>query len=499
MCIRDSIPPHLNADQINKTRDLLIEEADHLWAKRPNSDLIFAGDFNHFNVVDFCKDLDLTDIVKKPTRANNILDHILVSRGLREAYQVSNVRYNAPIANADHLTVLVSPVEHLKCGDLRVKELQTGTTTLSHANSEHAETKWHKIYDFRQSHLDLLWFRANSIDWGMLLKDSSDVDQMWEIILNSLIQLLDECIPTRLVPITAHDKAWITPITKLLILDKWSAFRAQNWPKYNHLKMKVKVEVAKAKAIWANKLMRTTNGLWKLVRNQRKKQVCGFQTNSVDDLLNTLTNDITKHFSQPTGTSPFPAESDEAHDGDADYGNCLVEDWCPTISQFMVKRKLMRCSPKKACGIDGIPSKIYVELADVIDKPLAQLFNRSFKDKRFPSIWKKAVIVPIPKTNPPDVSKVRYISLLPLPSKLCESFVLDNLRQTFESAYGHEQHGFRRNASTTTALLKVHNSATCLYDDINVPSFGIISFDLSRAFDCVDYSLAIKHLSLIHI
>ena len=62
----------------------------------------------------------------------------------------------------------------------------------------------------------------------------------------------------------------MTPVTKKLINDRWAAFRAKDWNKYNYLKLKVKKEIEHAKKLWANKSMSTTNGLWKLVSKHSK-------------------------------------------------------------------------------------------------------------------------------------------------------------------------------------------------------------------------------------
>ena len=211
------IPPQLNADQLKKTRNLLFEEAELLWSKKPNFDLIIAGDFNGFKVCDFCNDLDLTDVVKHPTRASNVLDHILVSRGLCKAYVDSNVQYNPPIATADHLTLSIIPVHDFNGFQ---KRSHTSSTATTESSSNPTETRWHTVHDFRQSNLDFLWYRVNLIDWDSLLNSCSDVDEMWEAFHNSTKQLFQECIPSRLVPITSRDKAWMTPLTKMLIIDK---------------------------------------------------------------------------------------------------------------------------------------------------------------------------------------------------------------------------------------------------------------------------------------
>lgn len=51
--------------------------------------LIVLGDFNHFKAEWLSVDFNLTDMVTKPTRGTNILDHILISEGLKLNYNTS--------------------------------------------------------------------------------------------------------------------------------------------------------------------------------------------------------------------------------------------------------------------------------------------------------------------------------------------------------------------------------------------------------------------------
>ena len=139
-----------------------------------------------------------------------------------------------------------------------------------------------------------------------------------------------------------------------------------------------------------------------------------------------------------------------------------------------MRNLLLRYPKKKSAWIDEIPTIIYCELADLLAKPLALIFNQSCKQRAFPEAWKTGLIVPIPKTNPPDIKKLRYITLLPLPSKLLERIVFNNLKNLFYKAYGPEQHGFRQDASTTSALLQLINSALKLYDDSSNPGPAMI-------------------------
>lgn len=476
------IPPDLQAETLRNIREALAEEVENLWARRPQFEVIIAGDMNNFNVRDLCLDFNLSDIIQLPTRGHNILDHVLISHGLKHVYLQDNVEYNPPIGSADHLTLFVAPNHD---------GAPTSDERLSSSSNFHQSSgidpmastiRWHKVYDLRQSNIDFLHHKACSIDWDSL-KRLCDVNEMWKEFYRIMTTLLQQCVPCRLVPITDNDKEWMTPITKLLILDKWSAFRSCNWSLYTHLKMKVKLEVQKAKKIWAQKIMTSTNGLWKLVKTHQKNRRTNLSSlGSEDTLLKILSSDLQDHFTKHSPYSSF----------DADL--LVDDDWNLNISMHQVFNKLSKYPKKKAAGIDDIPTEVYVKLADVIAEPLASIFNQSCSERKFPVDWKKGLVVPIPKTCPPNIDKIRYVTLLPLPSKLLESLILDNLRLRFEEAYGQEQHGFRKNSSTTTALLSLIDSSTRLYDDSKVPGLAIVSFDLSRAFDCVNHALSLKKL-----
>ena len=97
----------------------------------------------------------------------------------------------------------------------------------------------------------------------------------------------------------------------MLIIDRWNAFRSGQWSLYNYLKAKVKSEIQKAKELWAERLMSTTNGLWTLVNKHtcRKKEeksdvsplIASF--GKEEALLDFLTEYLTAHFSTNNASS----------------------------------------------------------------------------------------------------------------------------------------------------------------------------------------------------
>ena len=98
------IPPNSTADALTLIEEDICGLVDAQLTRTPDRELIILGDFNKFDVKLLTTNLCLTDIVVKPTRGCNILDHILISQPLMDTYSPSNVSYNPPIGKSDHLT-----------------------------------------------------------------------------------------------------------------------------------------------------------------------------------------------------------------------------------------------------------------------------------------------------------------------------------------------------------------------------------------------------------
>ena len=102
--------------------------------------------------------------------------------------------------------------------------------------------------------------------------------------------------------------------------------------------------------------------------------------------------------------------------------------------------------------------------------------------------------MPIPKTNPPLINKLRTIFLLSEPAKIFEKLILTKMRSDIEPLLGSSQHAYRKGLSTSTALLQLFDKLTRLYDDLQCRGFVLLSLDFSRAFDLVDHSTLLEKM-----
>jgi len=148
-----------------------------------------------------------------------------------------------------------------------------------------------------------------------------------------------------------------------------------------------------------------------------------------------------------------------------------------------------------ALGFDGI-SIIMLKMCLLHIVPvLCHIFDYSLQHGVFPDIWKKALIIPVPKklnsTVPHDF---RPVSILCVLAKVFEKVVF---KQVTEYLDAHNvvtkcQSGFRKGHSTTTALIKVADEIREAIDKRELSL--LILFDFSKAFDKVHHELLLVKL-----
>ena len=324
-----------------------------------------------------------------------------------------------------------------------------------------------------------------------------DINTQWSMLLNKMKHIINYSIPQREVIFSSKDRIWMTPLTKALINEKWRAYRQRNWPVFNHLKQKARIEILKAKSLWAAKSKSSPYGLWKLAKHLSGKEAKNELHNLISQFKtpSELAEKIASVISEISSENPISTSCGSMDEEKAFYEHSCSGVWTCEISETEIRRLLEDLDARKAMGCDHIPNRIYSLLAPFIANPLKTIFETSISQKVFPSEWKKAVIVPIPKTNPPMITKLRTISLLPSPAKILEKLVLRSMRHKLEPLIGPNQHAFRSGASTTTALIQILDTATQIFDDVTFSGFGVINLDFSKVFDLVDHSTLLTKMT----
>ena len=151
---------------------------------------------------------------------------------------------------------------------------------------------------------------------------------------------------------------------------------------------------------------------------------------------------------------------------------------------------------KSSC-IDQISSQVIRDAFLAIPEKIVQLFNLSFELADIPDSWKIAKVTPLQKPgNKSDVSNLRPVSLLPIPSKLIEKIVHNRIYKHCKenNILDKKQGGFRPNHSTTKSTAFFIND---IYTAINNNEMLIATFiDAMKAFDTVNHNILLKKMKL---
>ena len=145
-----------------------------------------------------------------------------------------------------------------------------------------------------------------------------------------------------------------------------------------------------------------------------------------------------------------------------------------------------------ATGLDEISPKFVKIILPYIINFLTDLINRCLQEGIFPSCWKKAKVVAVPKKS----EGFRPISILSFLSKILEKIMASQIN-TFTSNFNlinETQSGFRKLHSCKSAILHVTHEISQMLDQNQVAI--LILIDFSKAFDTINHKtmlLKLKH------
>lgn len=136
-------------------------------------------------------------------------------------------------------------------------------------------------------------------------------------------------------------------------------------------------------------------------------------------------------------------------------------------------------------GCDNLCYAMFRKLPEEVLDKILELFNKIWNEGKLPKIWKKATILPFPKpgkdsSNPGNYRPIALTSHL---GKLMEKLVVGRLNYFLENKglLKSYQTGFRRNKSTTDALVKLCNEVekSLVMKEVMAAVF----LDIEKAYD----------------
>lgn len=169
--------------------DFLTTSCEHLMTVDPNCRIIIAGDVNQLKYKDLLVHASLSQMVKKPTRGENILDVFITNT----PHLWEKVRVFESAIRSDHNMVIAYP--------------------RTSAKAKRSSIQFRDVREHRKIHMAYL---LESHDWQEVFS-VTDCELKCDGLTNTLWTMFNECFPLISVRISSRDPPFISPLVKHLL------------------------------------------------------------------------------------------------------------------------------------------------------------------------------------------------------------------------------------------------------------------------------------------
>ncbi|KAK3087639.1 hypothetical protein FSP39_008683 [Pinctada imbricata] len=480
---------------------------DLFWTSFENS-LDAAFDMNP-NII-ILGDLNVDLLVETNHKLNHIINH----------YQLTNV-IKSPTRISDARQSLLDPILVTECSNSFAEVIPTDRNISDHEatvidiplSNINPKSFKRKIWNYENGDFVTLNNKINEFDWESLFASCENTDEACTKFTEIYLAFVNETIPSKIVTVKTTDKPWFNSRIKreIRIRDRLRR-KAKKSGNESHLRQykDKRNHVNNLKKSAKESFYQNVDGFVDHLSTQNSK---GFWK-----LINTLTKSIGKLESIPPLLNPENLELETDEQAKAELLNRYfasisnIDDLNADVPEIDMKTSnhlsnisisesdiidiLKTLKLGKANGIDEISHHMLKFTINSVVNPLKLLFNMSLSSHKFPSLWKKALVMPLYKKDDKHLpSNYRPISLLSTVGKVFErclfkylhNYMLDN------KLFYEFQSGFLPNHSTTYQLIELYHHI-CLNRERNEHTC-LVFCDISKAFDKVWHRGLIKKLS----
>ena len=158
------------------------------------------------------------------------------------------------------------------------------------------------------------------------------------------------------------------------------------------------------------------------------------------------------------------------------------------FSQREFAADLQHLKPGKRPRPDSICSELILHAGAALKSWLRDFLSSCLRRLKIPKIWRRALVVAIPKPTKPvgDLKNYRPISLLSAPYKTLERLIYARVEPSIDPLLPEEQTGFRRGKSTVDQVVLLTQNIEDSFEAKK--KAGAVFIDLTAACDTVALS-----------
>ena len=439
-------------------------------------------------LVDFYRSYNLSQLIDAPTRitesSKSLLDVILASH----ANQVQKAEViQSSISDHDLVYVLLC----LK----KPRPKPTFVTTRS----------------YKHYNADAFLHDISQVPWSVI-EAFSDVDDKLNAFNLLFNDIFDQHAPLKTFRVRGKPNPCVTDNIRALMRerDSWRRLAKRTndpmaWSAYKNFRREVKREIRFAEREFVTDQIqsnpRNSNNIWKAIRHCIPKNSTSSRTFSRDDKI--VADEFNNFFvsvDQNTVNKIKSLANEHCHDL---HEHRFTPRQHPIREQFSfsctdskeIKGIIASMPSNKASGIDNIPIRVIKDCIAPILPAITSIVNSSLGSSTFPSSWKIAEVVPIPKDGDHEqANNNRPISLLPVLSKICERVAHNqfNFYLTSKERLSKNQSGNKKWHSTETTVIKSTDAILSGFDKSELTAMVLL--DMSKAFDSISHEILLLKL-----
>lgn len=437
---------------------------DHFRSKYPFAGIVICGDFNDIKPSWIESSLSLKQVVKSPTRGSNLLD--MVFTNLEQYYNEPEI--TASIGLSDHLTVTWRPTH-----SSRRKVIKQTVT----------------YRPIRDEQIPAFKGKLTLQNWTPIYRLPSAED-MTNAFCDQLQKMFEEHFPEKKRVVGNETKPWITPDIKELILRRdnlYNSNRAESNKLRNIVVRKIKYARKQHGRLTVQKLLSSDSKKFhSTVQNilGRKQKNVELRNEKGEKLTANAIND---HFA--TICTKYP--------GLTSLPDLPSITEIPVIEAETIQTAFLKLDASKASFPGELPIKLIKACSNELAVPFTAVVNQCLSEGTFPTRFKTAVVIPIPKKSSVEsANDLRPISKTSIFSKVLEGIVFKWLFEDISENLDPRQYGFRPGHSTVHYLIRLIRDIL-EHLEIDGAYIDCIIADFVKAFDLLDHSVVIDEATYL--